>query len=182
MFLTQLQQLETHGSFIFPILSPTKGLPWMILKKCISLYSICSQFLPKCLKQWLTHLINICWKSELKYSWCFNSQARRLDYADLLDHLWTRPCSVQSGSRPIWTTGILISREDAKMVSKILSWIQTMKGMTWVRVLVTSKMGVTVTVKGKLPKAPHVGSDIMYLRPLPRATNTKMYFSKITQL
>lgn len=57
-----------------------------------------------------------------------------------------------------------------------------MKGMTWVRVLVTSKMGVTVTVKGKLPKAPHVGSDIMYLRPLPRATNTKMYFSKITQL
>ena len=57
-----------------------------------------------------------------------------------------------------------------------------MKGMTWVRVLVSSKMGVTVTVKGKLPKAPHVGSHIMYLRPLPRATNTKMYFSKITQL
>ena len=65
-------------------------------------------------------------------------------------------CRVTAG--PYGPTGILISREDAKMVSKILSWIQSMKGMTWVRVLVSSKMGVTVTMKGKLPKAPHTGS------------------------
>ena len=29
--------------------------------------------------------------------------------------------------------------------------------MTWVRALISSKMGVLFTVKGKSPKAPHIG-------------------------
>ena len=101
--LSELRELvmdrEAWGTAIHGVAkSRTRLSDWTEL----NWYSICSQFLPKCLEQWLTHLINICWKSELKYSWCFNSQARRLDYADLLDHLWTRPFSVQSDSRPVW--------------------------------------------------------------------------------
>lgn len=52
------------------------------------------------------------------------------------------------------------------MVPKTLSWSQTTKSMTWARAPISSKMGATIIIKEKLPKAIHIERAYEYLRLL----------------